>query len=182
MTDQAVDRDKITVTGTSRLGRAAPLGGCVRRAHRAHGSGGGRHGVSILGCGDGRRARAGHHRDRRSEHLLVRAALPGFRNQTERLLGSAPAARARRATALHSVQFTRGPVREGFAAVQSYPGRCRSTSSSGLQSTSGFISGPVGTERPGEDWNAIFDFADRYLLGKPGDRRFDVIPPPEDTP
>lgn len=44
------------------------------------------------------------------------------------------------------------------------------------------------TFRPGghgateEGWNAIFDFADQYLLGKPATRRFDVIPPAKDLP
>ncbi|MGE5786175.1 MAG: hypothetical protein ACM3ZE_16370 [Myxococcales bacterium] len=32
------------------------------------------------------------------------------------------------------------------------------------------------------DWSAILDFADQYLLGKGGTRRFDVLPPANQTP
>ncbi|MBN1576186.1 MAG: T9SS type A sorting domain-containing protein [Chitinispirillaceae bacterium] len=33
-----------------------------------------------------------------------------------------------------------------------------------------------------EDWSALLDFADRKLLNRPGTRKFDVIPPKEQTP
>jgi hypothetical protein len=33
-----------------------------------------------------------------------------------------------------------------------------------------------------EDWKALLDFSDQYLLKKAGTRKFDVIPPAEKTP
>jgi len=33
-----------------------------------------------------------------------------------------------------------------------------------------------------EDWDALLDFADQYLMLRPGDRRFDVLPPESDLP
>ena len=33
-----------------------------------------------------------------------------------------------------------------------------------------------------EDWSALLDFADQYLLAKGGTKKFDVIPPADQTP
>jgi hypothetical protein len=41
---------------------------------------------------------------------------------------------------------------------------------------------PGGHGMTGEDWNALLDFADKYLLGKEGDRRFDILPSEDKMP
>ena len=33
-----------------------------------------------------------------------------------------------------------------------------------------------------EDWSALLDFADQFLLKKAGTRKFDVLPPADKTP
>jgi len=33
-----------------------------------------------------------------------------------------------------------------------------------------------------EDWSALLDFSDQYLLKKGGTKKFDVIPPADQTP
>jgi hypothetical protein len=41
---------------------------------------------------------------------------------------------------------------------------------------------PGGHGMNAEDWSAVLDFSDQYLLGKAGARRFDELPPAEQTP
>jgi hypothetical protein len=33
-----------------------------------------------------------------------------------------------------------------------------------------------------EDWTAVLDFADQYLMKKGGSQKFDVLPPADQTP
>lgn len=69
-----------------------------------------------------------------------------------------------------------------YAAVQSYLGAQPVYDLLGVPEHLGVHWGPGRHGATEEDWNAIFDFADQYLLGKPGTRRFDVIPPAEALP
>lgn len=41
---------------------------------------------------------------------------------------------------------------------------------------------PGGHGMNSEDWSAVLDFSDQYLLGKAGSRRFDELPPADQTP
>ncbi|KYG01589.1 hypothetical protein BE21_56430 [Sorangium cellulosum] len=74
------------------------------------------------------------------------------------------------------------PYGRAYAAVRSYLGARPVYDFLGAPEHLGLNSRPGGHGATEEDWNAIFDFANQVLPGKPGTRRFDVVPPREDTP
>ncbi|WP_437479940.1 hypothetical protein WME75_34575 [Sorangium sp. So ce1014] len=183
MTDPAVDRDKIMVTGVSRLGQAALLAGAFdeRIALTAPVAGG--MAFRFSGAEMGRGLGQGITEIVDQNTYWFGPLLPEFRNQTERLPSDQhwlPALTAPRLFIL--CNSLDDPYGRAYAAVQSYLGAQPVYDFLGVPEHLGLHFRPGGHGATEEDWNAIFDFADQALLGKPGTRRFDVIPPRGDTP
>ncbi|AUX21861.1 uncharacterized protein SOCEGT47_023570 [Sorangium cellulosum] len=183
MTDPAVDRDKIMITGVSRLGQAVLLAGAFdeRIALTAPVAGGMAFRFSGAEMGNGLGQGITEIVDQNTYWFGPR--LPEFRNQTPRLPSDQhwlPALTAPRLFIL--CNSLADPYGRAYAAVQSYLGAQPLYDVLGVPEHLGLHFRPGGHGATAEDWNAIFDFADQYLLGKPGTRRFDVIPPREDTP
>ncbi|WP_437866989.1 glucuronyl esterase domain-containing protein [Sorangium sp. So ce363] len=183
MTDPAVDRDKIMITGTSRLGQAVLLAGAFdeRIALTAPVAGGMAFRFSGAEMGGGLGQGITEIVDQNT--YWFGPLLPEFRNRTERLPSDQhwlPALTAPRLFILcNSLKDQYG---RAYAAVQSYLGAEPVYDFLGVPEHVGLNFRPGGHGATEEDWNAIFDFADQVLLGKPGTRRFDVVPPRKDTP
>jgi hypothetical protein len=142
VTDALVDREKIAITGASRLGQGI---------------------TEIV--------------DQNTYWFGPR--FEEFRNQTERLPCDQhwlPALTAPRLFIMYnSLEDEYG---RAYAAVQTYLSAKPVYEFLGADENLGVHFRPGGHGMTSEDWSAILDFADQYLLNRGGTRRFDVLPPP----
>jgi hypothetical protein len=182
-TDSAIDKDKIIATGVSRTGQAVMLAGAFdeRIALTAPVAGGmalrfsGKEMANGLGQGI-------------TEVVDQKTYWFGpnfekFRNQTPKLPCDQhwlPALTAPRLFIMcnsYSDQYGRA-----YAALQTFLGAQPVYKLLGVNENLGmnFREGKHGMTL--EDWDALLNFADQKLLGKPGKRIFNEIPPAEKTP
>lgn len=183
VTDTRFDPSKIMITGVSRLGQAVLLAGAFdeRIALSAPVAGGMAFRFSGAEMGNGLGQGITEIVDQNT--YWFGPLFEEFRNQTPRLPSDQhwlPALTAPRLFIM--CNSLADPYGRAYAAAQSYLG---------AKPVYEFLDAPdhLGQHfRPGghgateEDWTAIFDFADLYLLGKAGERRFDVLPPDDQLP
>jgi hypothetical protein len=177
VTDAAIDRDKIMVTGASRIGQAVLLAGAFdeRIALTAPVAGGMAFRFSGKEMGAGRGQGIAEVVDQNTYWFGPRFA--EFKGQTERLPCDQhwlPALTAPRLFIMcNSLADQYG---RAYAAVQTYLGAkpvyefLKAGENLGLNFRSG------GHGMTSEDWSALLDFADQKLLKKEGTRRFDIVP------
>lgn len=183
VTDPAIDADRIMISGVSRLGQAVLLAGALdeRIALTAPVAGGMALRFSGKEMGDGLGQGITEVVDQNTYWFGPR--FEEFRNQTPRLPSDQhwlPALTAPRPfILLNSLSDQYG---RAYAAVQTYLGAKPVYDFLGASQNLGVHFRPGGHGMNDEDWSALLDFADQKLLGKPGTRRFDVLPPREDTP
>jgi len=183
MTDPAIDRDKIMITGVSRLGQAVLLAGAFdeRIALSAPVAGGMAFRFSGAEMGGGLGQGITEIVDQNTYWFGPRFV--EFRNKTPQLPSDQhwlPALTAPRLFIM--CNSLEDPYGRAYAAVQAYLGAQPVYEFLGASDHLGLHFRPGGHGATAEDWTAIFDFADQYLQLLPGDRRFDVIPPTEDLP
>jgi hypothetical protein len=178
ITDAAVDKDKIMITGASRIGQAVLLAGAFdeRIALTAPVAGGMAMRFSGKEMGGGLGQGIAEIVDQNTYWFGPRFA--EFKGQTERLPCDQhwlPALTAPRLFIMcNSLADQYG---RAYAAVQTYLGAkpvyefLKAGENLGLSFRSG------GHGMTSEDWSALLDFADQKLLKKEGTRRFDVVPP-----
>lgn len=183
VTDSAIDGGKIMISGVSRLGQAVLLAGAFdeRIALTAPVAGGMALRFSGKEMGNGLGQGITEVVDQNTYWFGPRFA--EFRNQTPRLPSDQhwlPALTAPRLFILcNSLADQYG---RAYAAVQSYLGAKPVYELLGAPGNLGLNFRPGGHGMNAQDWSALLDFADQNLLKKPGTRRFDVLPPREDTP
>ncbi|MEI9950104.1 MAG: hypothetical protein WDO74_14310 [Pseudomonadota bacterium] len=183
LTDPAIDPNKIMITGVSRLAQAVLLAGAFdeRIALSAPVAGGAAFRFSGKEMGGGRGQGITEVVDQNTYWFGPR--LPEFRNQTPRLPSDQhwlPALTAPRLFIMcNSLSDQYG---RAYAAVQTYLGAKPVYQLLGAEPNLGlhFRAGSHGMTA--EDWSALLDFADQYLLQKGGTKKFDVIPPADQTP
>lgn len=183
VTDSAIDREKIMVTGTSRCGQAALLAGAFdeRIALTAPVAGGmalrfsGKEMGGGLGQGITEVVDQGTY--------WFGPNFEKFRNQTPRLPCDQhwlPALAAPRLfILLNSLSDEYG---RAYAAVQTYLAAKPVYEFLGTTDNLGLNFRAGGHGMFAEDWSALLDFADQKLLKKAGTRKFDVIPPADKIP
>jgi len=183
VTAPAIDQDKIMITGVSRLAQAVLLAGAFdeRIALSAPVAGGAAFRFSGKEMGGGLGQGITEIVDQNTYWFGPR--LPEFRNQTPRLPSDQhwlPALTAPRLFIMcNSLSDQYG---RAYAAVQSYLGAKPVYEFLGAEPNLGlhFRAGSHGMTS--EDWSALLDFSDQYLLKKGGTKKFDVIPPADQTP
>ncbi len=109
--------------------------------------------------------------------------LPEFKNQTERLPCDQhwlPALTAPRLFIM--CNSLADPYGRAYAAVQTYLGAKPVYEFLDAEQNLGVNFRAGGHGMTAEDWSAVLDFADQYLLKKGGTRKFDVLPPADQTP
>ena len=74
------------------------------------------------------------------------------------------------------------PYGRAYATVQTYLEAKPVFEFLGVPDNAGQFFRPGGHGATNEDWDALLDFADQSLMLRPGDRRFDVVPPESDLP
>ncbi len=184
MTDPAVDADKIMITGVSRLGQAVLLAGAFdeRVALSAPVAAGAAFRFSGKEMGGGLGQGITEIEDQNT--YWFGPLLPEFKNQTPRLPSDQhwlPALTAPRLFIMcNSLQDQYG---RAYAAVQTYEyakpvyqfllGSDQNIGVNFREGTHGMTS---------DDWSALLDFADQYLLKKDGTRTFDQLPPASELP
>jgi len=183
VTDPQVDAGKIMITGTSRLGQAVLLAGAFdeRIALTAPVAGGMAFRFSGAEMGMGLGQGINEIVDQNTYWFGPR--LPDFKNQTPRLPSDQhwlPALTAPRLFIMcnsFADQYGRA-----YAAVQTYVAAKPVYDFLGASDALGmsFREGTHGMTA--DDWSALLDFADQYLLEKGGSRRFDELPPADKTP
>jgi len=182
-TDPTMDKHKIIVTGVSRCAQAVMLAGAFdeRIALSAPVAGGmalrfsGKEMANGLGQGITEVVD--------QKNYWFGPNFEKFRNQTTKLPSEQhwlPALTAPRLFIMcnsYSDQYGRA-----FAALQTFLGAQPVYELLGVKQNLGmhFREGTHGMTQ--EDWGALLDFADQKLLGKPGTRIFNEIPPAEKTP
>ena len=183
VTDASIAPDKIMITGVSRLAQAVLLAGAFdeRIALSAPVAGGAAFRFSGKEMGGGRGQGITEVVDQNTYWFGPR--LPEFRNQTPRLPSDQhwlPALTAPRLFMMcNSLSDQYG---RAYAAVQTYLGAkpvyqfLNADQNLGLN----FRAGSHGMTS--EDWSALLDFADQNLMKKGGTKKFDVIPPADQTP
>lgn len=183
VTDAAIDGEKIMISGVSRLGQAVLLAGAFdeRIALSAPVAGGMAFRFSGKEMGGGRGQGITEVVDQNTYWFGPR--LPDFKDQTPRLPSDQhwlPALTAPRLFILcNSFADEYG---RAYAAVQSYVGAKPVYDFLGAPQNLGMNFREGGHGMNAEDWSALLDFADQYLLKKAGTRKFDVIPPRDKTP
>jgi hypothetical protein len=183
VTDSAIDKEKIMVTGVSRNGQAALLAGAFdeRIALSAPVAGGMALRFSGKEMGGGKGQGITEVVDQNT--IWFGPNFEKFRNNTPRLpcdqhwLLALTAPRLFIMCNSFADQYGRA-----FAAVQTYLAAKPVYSFLKVDENVGlnFREGTHGMTS--EDWSALMDFADQKLLKKTGTRKFDVIPPADKTP
>jgi hypothetical protein len=184
VTDPAVAPDKIMITGVSRLGQAVLLAGAFdeRIALSAPVAAGAAFRFSGKEMGGGLGQGITEVEDQNT--YWFGPLLPEFKNQTPRLPSDQhwlPALTAPRLFIMcNSLQDQYG---RAYAAVQTYEyakpvyqfllGSDQNIGVNFREGTHGMTS---------DDWSALLDFADQYLLMKGGARTFDQLPPADELP
>ena len=183
LTDSAVDPSKIMITGVSRLAQAVLVAGAFdeRIALSAPVAGGAAFRFSGKEMGGGLGQGITEIVDQNTYWFGPR--LPEFRNQTPRLPSDQhwlPALTAPRLFIMcNSLSDQYG---RAYAAAQTYLSAkpvyefLKANDNLGVS----FREGTHGMTA--EDWSALLDFADQYLLKKGGTRKFDVLPPADKLP
>ena len=183
VTDSAIDAEKIMMTGVSRLGQAVLLAGAFdeRVALTAPVAGGMAFRFSGKEMGGGLGQGITEIVDQNTYWFGPR--LPEFRNKTPRLPSDQhwlPALTAPRLFILcNSLADEYG---RAYAAVQSYLAAKPVYEFLAADDAIGVHFREGGHGMTSEDWSAVLDFADRYLLKKGGTRRFDELPPADRLP
>ncbi len=183
VTDPAIDPDKIMITGVSRLAQAVLLAGAFdeRIALSAPVAGGAALRFSGKEMGGGLGQGITEIVDQNTYWFGPR--LPEFKNQTPKLPSDQhwlPALTAPRLFIMcNSLSDQYG---RAYAAVQTYLNAKPVYEFLGAEPNLGlhFRAGTHGMTS--EDWSALLDFSDQYLLKKAGTEKFDVIPPADQTP
>jgi len=188
VTDPAIDADKIMITGVSRLAQAVLLAGAFdeRIALSAPVAGGAALRFS------GKEMAPNLPEAQRGQGITevvdqntywFGPRFPEFRNQTPKLPSDQhwlPALTAPRLFIMcNSLSDQYG---RAYAAVQTYLNAKPVYQLLGADQNLGqnFRAGTHGMTS--EDWSALLDFSDQYLLKKAGTRKFDVLPPADKTP
>jgi len=188
VTDPAIDADKIMITGVSRLAQAVLLAGALdeRIALSAPVAGGAALRFS------GKEMAPNLPEAQRGQGITevvdqntywFGPRFPEFRNQTPKLPSDQhwlPALTAPRLFIMcNSLSDQYG---RAYAAVQTYLNAKPVYQLLGADQNLGqnFRAGTHGMTS--EDWSALLDFSDQYLLKKAGTRKFDVLPPADKTP
>lgn len=183
VTEPSLDSTKIMATGVSRLAQAVLVAGAFdeRIALSAPVAGGAAFRFSGKEMGGGRGQGITEIVDQNTYWFGPR--LPEFRNQTPRLPSDQHWLLALTAPRLFimcnslSDQYGRA-----YAAVQTYLGAKPVYQFLGAEQNVGlnFRAGTHGMTS--EDWSALLDFSDQYLMKKGGTKKFDVLPPADQTP
>jgi len=188
VTDAAIDADKIMITGVSRLAQAVLLAGAFdeRIALSAPVAGGAALRYS------GKEMAPNLPESQRGQGITevvdqntywFGPRFQDFRNQTPKLPSDQhwlPALTAPRLFIMcNSLSDQYG---RAYAAVQTYLSAKPVYQFLGADQNLGqnFRAGSHGMTA--EDWSALLDFADQFLLKKTGTRKFDVLPPADKTP
>ena len=188
VTDSAIDADKIMITGVSRLAQAVLLAGAFdeRIALSAPVAGGAALRFS------GKEMAPNLASDVRGQGITeivdqntywFGPRFQDFKDQTPKLPSDQhwlPALTAPRLFIMcNSLSDQYG---RAFAAVQTYVAAKPVYQFLGVDQNLGqsFRAGTHGMTS--EDWSALLDFADQFLLKKAGTRKFDVLPPADKTP
>jgi hypothetical protein len=183
VTDASVDADKIMITGVSRLAQAVLVAGAFdeRIALSAPVAGGMAFRYSGKEMGGGLGQGITEVVDQQTYWFGPR--LPEFRNQTTRLPCDQhwlPALTAPRLFIMcNSLSDEYG---RAYAAVQTYLAAKPVYEFLDAEQNLGLNFRPGGHGMTSEDWSALLDFADQYLMKKGGTRKFDVLPPASQTP
>jgi len=178
VTDPIIDRDKIMVTGVSRLGQAVLLAGALdeRIALTAPVAGGMAFRFSGKEMGEG--LGQGITEIVNQNTYWFGPRFVEFKDQTERLPCEQHWLLALTAPRLFILcNSLDDPYGRAYAAAQTY--REAKPVYEFLQAGDnlGIHFRPGGHGMTLEDWSAILDFADQKLLKKQGTRRFDLLPP-----
>jgi len=183
LTEPSIDPDKIMITGVSRLGQAVLLAGAFdeRIALSAPVAGGAAFRFSGKEMGGGRGQGITEIVDQNTYWFGPR--FPEFKNQTPRLPSDQhwlPALTAPRLFIMcNSLSDEYG---RAYAVVQSYLGAKPVYQFLGADPNLGLYFRAGGHGMTAEDWSALLDFSDQYLRKLPGTRKFDVLPPANQTP
>jgi hypothetical protein len=178
VTDPAIDKNKIMITGASRIGQAALLAGAFdeRIALTAPVAGGMAFRFSGKEMGGGLGQGIAEIVDQNTYWFGPRLA--EFKGQTQRLPCDQhwlPALTAPRLFIMcNSLADQYG---RAYAAVQTYLGAKPVYEFLKADENLGVHFRPGGHGMTTEDWSALLDFADQKLLNKEGKRAFDVLPP-----
>lgn len=182
-TNPMIDREKIMVTGISRLGQAAlHMGAFDQRVALSIPMAGGmalRYSGKEMGGGLGQ----GITEIVDQVTYWFGPLFPQFRNKTPLLPSDQhflPALTAPRLFIMTNALSD--PYGRAYAAAQSYLEAKPVFDFLGVPDHIGQFFRPGGHGATSEDWDAALDFADQFLMMRPGDRRFDVLPPEEDLP
>lgn len=183
VTDRAIDKNKIIITGVSRNGQAVLLAGALdeRIALTAPVAGGMAFRFSGKEMGNGLGQGITEIVDQNT--YWFGPNLEKFRNQTTKLPSDQhwlPALTAPRLFIMcnsYADQYGRP-----YAAVQTFLGAQPVYKLFGVNENLGMSFREGGHGMTLQDWNALLDFADQKLLKKPGVRVFNEIPPAAKTP
>lgn len=183
VTDASIAADQIMMTGVSRLGQAVLLAGAFdeRVALTAPVAGGMAFRFSGEEMGGGLGQGITEVVDQNTYWFGPR--LPEFRNQTPKLPSDQhwlPALTAPRLFLLcNSLADQYG---RAYAAAQTYLEAKPVYALLGADENLGVHFREGGHGMTAEDWTALLDFSDQYLLGQGGSRRFDVLPSADKLP
>lgn len=183
VTNPALDADKIMLTGVSRLGQAVLLAGAFdeRVALSAPVAGGMAFRYSGKEMGDNLGQGITEIVDQNT--YWFGPNFEKFRNRTEFLPSDQHWLLALTAPRLFIMSNSLSDeYGRAYAAVQTYLHARPVYDFLAVPSNVGLHFRPGGHGMNAEDWSAVLDFADQYLLGKAGTRRFDELPPADQTP
>jgi hypothetical protein len=180
ITDPAIDKDKIIITGASRIGQAVLLAGAFdeRIALTVPVAGGMALRFSGKEMGGGLGQGIAEIVDQNTYWFGPR--FPEFKGKTERLPCDQhwlPALTAPRLFIMcNSLADQYG---RAYAAAQTYLGAKPVYEFLKAGDNLGLNFRPGGHGMTAEDWSALLDFSDQKLLKKGGTRKFDALPPPD---
>lgn len=183
VTNPALDADKIMLTGVSRLGQAVLLAGAFdeRVALSAPVAGGMAFRYSGKEMGDTRGQGITEIVDQNT--YWFGPNFEKFRNRTPFLPSDQHWLLALTAPRLFIMSNSLSDeYGRAYAAVQSYVYAKPVYEFLGVPTNVGLHFREGGHGMNAEDWDAVLDFADQYLLGRDGTRRFDEPPPADQTP
>lgn len=183
VTDDAVDPEKILISGVSRLGQAVLVAGAFdeRIALSAPVAGGMAFRYSGKEMGGGLGQGITEIVDQNTYWFGPR--FPEFRNKTTRLPCDQHWLLALTAPRLFILcNSLDDPYGRAYAAAQTYVAAKPVYEFLEAADHLGVNFRPGGHGMTSEDWSAILDFADQYLMKQGGSRRFDVLPPASQMP